>query len=450
MKRTNQIGLLWILLASGISILWGASVGQTAPNGMADFKGVYYATRCLIQQSDPYKVGELLRVYQAIEGGHSQPPDGLRSVLTREIYFPPAFVFVAPFAMLPWGPAHLLWMALTAGSLIVAAFLAWDLAGDYSPYVSLFLICFILANSEVLLATCNPAGIVISMCVVAVWCFLRDRFVPAGILCLGLSLAIKPHDVGFVWLYFVLAGGVYRKRALRTLIVTVAFVAPAILWVAYVAPHWMQELHSNFLADFAPGGPCNPEPNFVSGNGPSMILDLQSSISVFWNDPRIYNPVSYLVCGALLLVWAVRTLSVRFSPAHAWLALAPVTALTMLVTYHQYVDAKLLLLTVPACAMLWAEGGPKCWIAFLVTAAGIVSTADIPMTILPILTKELHISTAGLSGQILTVVLIRPAPLILLAMGIFYLWVYVRRDPAHFATSEPEEPDKTSLVPTPA
>jgi hypothetical protein len=42
----------------------------------------------------------------------------------------------------------------------------------------------------------------------------------------------------------------------------------------------------------------------------------------------------------------------------------------------------------------------------------------------------LHITTVGLPGELLTVVLTRPAPLVLLAMGIFYLWIYVRRDPA--------------------
>jgi hypothetical protein len=42
------------------------------------------------------------------------------------------------------------------------------------------------------------------------------------------------------------------------------------------------------------------------------------------------------------------------------------------------------------------------------------------------LAGNLHISTAGLSGQMLTVVLTRPTPIILLAMSVFYLWVYVR------------------------
>jgi ABC-type methionine transport system permease subunit len=78
---------------------------------------------------------------------------------------------------------------------------------------------------------------------------------------------------------------------------------------------------------------------------------------------------------------------------------------------------------------LWAEGGLTGWLALLVTSAGIVFTGDIPLTILLILTGNLHISTAGLPGQILTVVLLRPTPLILLLMAIFYLWIYLRREP---------------------
>jgi hypothetical protein len=160
-----------------------------------------------------------------------------------------------------------------------------------------------------------------------------------------------------------------------------------------------------------------------------MVINLQSVICVFRDDPRIYNSVSYLVCGSLLLVWSVCTLRARFSPARAWLALAAVVPLTLLVAYHRPYDAKLLLLTVPACALLWAEGGPIRWVALGLSTAAIVSTADIPLTILLTLTRNLHISTVGISGKLLTVVLMQPVPLILLAMGIFYLWIYVRRDP---------------------
>ncbi len=290
----------------------------------------------------------------------------------------------------------------------------------------------------------NSAGIIVSLCVVAVWCFLEEKIVWAGVLCLAVSLAIKPHDAGLVWLYFLLAGGVCRKRALQTLLVTVVLGLAAIVWVEPIAPNWMQEWHSILLAASAPGGINNPGPTSPNiRNGANMIIDLQSTISIFRNDPRFYNPASYLVCGTLLLAWAVRTLRSRFSPARAWLALAAVVPLALLVTYHRPYDAKLLLLTVPACAMLWAEGRPIRWLVLLVTTAGIVFTADIPLTLLVIFTNALHISTAGLSGQILTDVLMRPTPIILLVMGIFYLWIYLRHDPAGVATAEPGEPWET-------
>jgi hypothetical protein len=175
------------------------------------------------------------------------------------------------------------------------------------------------------------------------------------------------------------------------------------------------------------GDLSDPGPTSISINNPDRIIDLQTVISVFRDDPRIYNPASYLICGALLLVWSIRTLRLRFSLASAWLALAAIAALSMLPVYHRQYDAKLLLLTVPACAMLWAEGGPIAWIALLVTTAGVVLTGDIPSAILIILSNHLHVGVAGTLGKILTVALMRSAPLILLVMGIFYLWVYVRR-----------------------
>ena len=40
-------------------------------------------------------------------------------------------------------------------------------------------------------------------------------------------------------------------------------------------------------------------------------------------------------------------------------------------------------------------------------------------------------STAGFGRQLLTLVLIRPESIALLAMGIFYLWIYLRADAVH-------------------
>jgi hypothetical protein len=427
MTRTRRIALIWLLLCCGISVFWGYSIERASPYGLFDFKVVYYSARCLLLHSDPYKAGEPMRVYMA-DGGASS--DTLLAILSLNMYLPATFIITAPFAMMPYGLAHILWMTFTAGSLFLAAFLMWNLAGDSSPGVSLFLISFVLANSEILMKSGNSAGITVGLCVVAVWCFLEERFVPAGIVCLAVSLAIKPHDSGLVWLYFLLAGGVYRKRALQTLALAVALSLPAVLWVTSVAPHWMQELHSNLQAASQPLGLLNrgSDPT-ISTSCPSMIINLQSTISAFRSDPRFCNSVSYLVCGTLLLIGAIHTLRSRFSRRGAWMALAAIVPLTMLITYHRCYDAKLLLLTVPACAMLWAEGGPARWIALLVNTAGIVFTSDIPLEMISVAVGNGHVATAGLSAETLIAVLLRPTPLILLAMGIFYLWMYLRREP---------------------
>jgi hypothetical protein len=191
----------------------------------------------------------------------------------------------------------------------------------------------------------------------------------------------------------------------------------------------MQEWQANLAAIAAPGGINEPGPASLTGRSAFMVIDLQAAISIFRDDPRFYNPVSYIICGALLLAWAVRTLRASFSPARAWIALAAIVPLSMLITYHRPWDAKLLMLTVPACAMLWAGGGRIARIALLVNSLGLLLTADVTLALLNIHWKQLHLDTAGIFGQLLTLVMIRPASLILLAMSIFYLWVYLRWNP---------------------
>ena len=426
MTRARLDGLYLLLLGSVLFVSMGSVVEQTGSDMMADFKLVYYRARCLLQHGDPYKPSETLRAYRREGGKSSQSPGRPLQDLTPDVYPPTTSIFIAPFAKLPWAPASVLWMIFTAGSFILAAYLMWGLGADHAPVLSGCLVSFLLANSISLLITGNPAGIAISLCMVAVWCFLRDRFVWAGILCLAVSLAVKPHDAGLVWLYFLLAGAPHRKRALQSLAVTIVVSLLAVLWVGHVVPQWMQEWHANVAALSAHGGFDDPEPASGYSHTAGMTIDLQSVISVFRNDPRIYNPSSYLICGALLLLWSSATLLSRFSPARATLALAAVVPLTLLVTYHRTYDAKLLLFAVPACAMLWAEGGLTGRLALATTAVGVVFTGDYPLTILYILTKNPRWDTTGIFGKMLSVVLTQPVPLVLLMLGIFYLWVYIR------------------------
>jgi hypothetical protein len=115
-------------------------------NGWIDFRAVYYGTRCLLHHHNPYKVSEFPT------GGTECPLEPGYAIDRLPVYvnMPTTCIFIAPLAMLPWGPAHLLWMILTAGVIILAAFLMWNLGARYSAKVSLLLICLLLANCEVL------------------------------------------------------------------------------------------------------------------------------------------------------------------------------------------------------------------------------------------------------------------------------------------------------------
>jgi hypothetical protein len=430
MTQARIHGLLLFLAGSALLVWVGTSWERSSHVSMIDFRAVYCGARSLIEHRDPYSPDELGPIYVAEAGGYSSGPLAkIHLVVTRYIYLPTAFVLTVPFALLPWGAAHVAWMISTGAYFILAAFLMWGLASTRAPVISGWLICLFLLTSELLIEVGNAAGIAVSLCVIAVWCFLQERFVPVGILCLAISLLVKPHDAGLVWLYFLLASGVPRKRALQTLLVVAVLALPTIFWVSSVSPNWVQEMHSNLSAHSTPGDDSDPGPRGIApvAHG-AQLISLQTVFSTFRDDSKFYNPASYLLSGALLAVWSVAVIRSRFTPANAWLALASVAALTMLPTYHRQQDTRLLLLMFPAFSLLWSERGPIRWLALAVSTVGVVFTGDIPLQLLGILTYRLGVSVTSLSGQLLTLFLARPAPLALLAVGTFYLWAYVRRN----------------------
>jgi hypothetical protein len=106
----------------------------------------------------------------------------------------------------------------------------------------------------------------------------------------------------------------------------------------------------------------------------------------------------------------------------------------------------MLLLTVPACAMLWAEGGVIGWLALLLNTAGFVLTGDISWIALLGLMHRLLPASSALSAQIPTAMQVFSAPLILLLMAIFYLWIYVKRGPRIVQLLVSAESDEAPLA----
>lgn len=427
-------GLVLVLLCAALSVVWGTSIAR---GGIAwiDFRAVYAGTRCLMHHENPYRPGELEREYLTEDGQRPRATPLNRQCITLFVNLPTTFVLVAPFALVGWGTAHVLWMLLTGCAFLFASLLMWSIGARYAPRVATLLACLLAINSVPIFVGGNTAGIVVGFCGIAVWCFLENRFVRVGVLCLALSLAVKPHDAGLVWFYFVLAGGVYRKRAFESLAITAVLGLAALAWVSHIAPHWMDDWHANLVTISSHGGINDPSPNAVKDGAIYSIVDLQSALSIFCDEPRFYNTATYLFCGALLLAWAIRTLRIRFSVAGGWIALAAVVPFSLLITYHRVWDAQLLMLAIPACCRLWAEGGRFAKPALLFTCAAILFSGEITLGLFWMALGSHGLSVPGIAGQSLRILLTRPAPIALLALGLFYSWVYIRSAAHARATS---------------
>ena len=424
--RARRDGLYLIFLGALIYLLFGVVFESFSPVAMVDFGVIYFPTRTLLHHADPYSQSAVLATFQSQHADRIWPIPRERAFMTRFGYPPPTIAVAAPVAMLPWLPAHFVWMALNAACMIFAAFLVWSLCAGQASVLAGLLIGFFLANCQAMMVLGNVAGIAVGLCVIAVWCFLSGRFALSGVACLALSLALKPHIAWMVWVYFLLAGGVYRKRALQTAGLAALISLPAVVWVWRVAPQWFGEMRANLAWFSGPGGPCDPSPKSGGSHGMDMLVNLQAVLSLFRDDPRFYQPVTYTFVAVLILVWVAITLRRPATPANAWIALASISAISVLPFYHHVHDAKLILLALPATFRLWIEAGRIGRVALCVTALAFICTGDLVWTVAFILMRFLPPPTTWLGGQIFLASQIFPAPLAILALGVFYLWVYAR------------------------
>jgi hypothetical protein len=392
---------------------------------MLDFRTMYYNVRVLLNHQDPYNTlnGEQIAMDEGEKPRVNPVP--VPSEITC-VYPPSALLMNLPLGYLRWGPAHRVWMALNGGGLILSGFLLWNIVADFAPLLSGILIGFLLANSEGLLFQGNVAGIVVSLCIVATWCFVKDRFIVLAVLCMAASLAIKPHDSGFIWLCLLVSGAKYRKRALQVLLVTGVLVACSALWVSRVAPGWTGELKANLAAVTSRGAGNDPGPSSGSNTIANSDINLQSVFAVMKDEPRFYDRMSYAVCGILLIVWGIAARREPMTPLRFWIAIAFLSALTMLPVYHRHHDAKLLMLAIPACAMVWVVDRLTGIAAVAVTSLAIVMISDVPRAILTRIEYGVPFSIATVSGKLKMILLARPAPLAILMMSVFYLWLFWR------------------------
>jgi len=432
MERARADGLVFLVLGNLLFLLISFSI--EIPSGHAhglllqDFKAIYYSTRCLLERHDPYSAADVEKVYLAESGAdlNDHVVAGQLQGVVYTVYFPTTFLLVAPFALLAWNTAHVAWMIVAAVALALASFAVWHMSTQGAPLYSGVLLALMMTGAFSVLWVGNAAGLVVALSVIAAACFLEGRWGAAGLVCLAIALMLKPHNAWLVWLYFVLAGGPGRRYAIRSsMLAGVCFIASA-AWVWSLAPHWAAELRANLQTASGPLGRDNPGPAALGTHTAGMIVDLRTVFSLVRDAPAFYSTASALLGGGLIAAWIWMVCKTPRTRTASYLALAAAAPLTLLPNYHRTYDTYLLLLCVPAAALLWRHGGATRWISAVLNAAAIVLTSPFILTLLVNYADRPHPDLSTRSGRLLMLLLERPIPLLLLGLAVLYLWALSR------------------------
>lgn len=418
---SRKKGLFYLCLGACVFLFLGIGLVVSDPHCMTDFRTAYSSTKAFTLGIDPYDAQNVLQAYR-LTGAPPFRTQIEQVVATHDVYPPTEFLPVAPIALLPYSLARPVWFVLIASGFLIASLLVLDLVAPSTAPMIGVLLGFLIAGSASLMFYGNPAGIAVSLAIFTVWSFMRQQWLPLGVLALALSLSLKPHDAGLIWLCFLLAGNPYRKLALQSLGVVALLSLPALLWITHIAPHWPSEAAANLGIFAQPGSTNDP----ASAYGACFIASLQVIFCFIKNDPHFYNLAALIAMTPVLLAWIIAASRVRGSVTNLWLALAAIAPLSMLPVYHRQYDAKLIVLTLPALAILWTQRSGLRYLALAVTGLAVLLNSDVFWAVILLAFKPLPIVSLEPDARMRFPFVTFPVPLSLLIAGLFYLWLLFR------------------------
>lgn len=414
-RGSRKLGLILVLVGCAFFCFRGVHDERLVLRS-CDFLPVYTGARCLIAGLDPYNADALLKA----DATAGPPQSWFSDTLSFEgpVYPPTSLFVVIPFAVMRWRAAHLVWLAFIGLMFSIATCLMWELCADDAPLLAGALLGAFAATSTFLLMTANPTAIAVSLCTIGVWSALRQRLEWLGVLCLALSLLLKPQIGGFIWLYLLLAAAAYRRFAWKTLVVASLIGLPAVLWVSLTpaSRNWVPELYGALAENMGPGGTGGPG---IGDPTSFAFLNLQSDFSVIWGNPQFYATATYVITLPMIVLWLWTAAKGVLARRTVLVGLACGTLLSLLPVYHRLYDVRLVLLMFPAAVLLWVERDGRGWLAM---GGALVMTVvslnwllhflqahrDIPYT------EPLWVRLAG-----------RPYPFVTLAVAVVFLWMYV-------------------------
>jgi hypothetical protein len=260
---------------------------------------------------------------------------------------------------------------LNGSLLVISAILVLSLCPSSQRWPATIVVSLILATSGILLVLGQPAAFAISLVIIASYLFLRARSLPLAAFLLMLSLAVKPQIGGLLAIY-LLAQKPYRRYAAIAMGGALALLVCAGLSLRLhpQSATWTSTLRANLVATLSPGGSADPRQANQEAVGDT---NLQTLTSIFFADADTFNLIAYSIFLGLLIAWITVVSRSNASLEVHFLALAALSVLSLIPVYHRFYDTRLLLLTVPAIAVIFQKGRIMGWLIAVLTVLAVIS-----------------------------------------------------------------------------
>jgi len=407
--RLNNIALLGVVGLLALALFWMRGP-RRALSDSGDFATVYSAARCWRAHQNPYLEANIDRQYAS---GHGDPVRAPNPDLTASVYLPSLFPLVAPVASLDWAAAKRVWLMVELAAFALSLLCVARSELITSPLTAAWiLIAFLFFSAtQTGISKGQPGVLCISLLVAAMYLKRAPRAQLLAGLLLGISCCVKPNVAAPFFLFLC-----WRKQwraAAISVAVGLAVWAIALKNLLTLPPGWWLAWSANLKMSSAPGGNMDPT---LASTGSHWLSNFQTVVGFFTTNQQLCNWVTYAVLGALVIaVFAVT----RFH-MNQWQALALLSTLLLLGSYHRYYDLQLLMLCANAALLLYRSGGREVWLA---TAAAL----PLWFPVQALAAAVLPIPAPG-AASFLQFLAFRNQPLCLLALALVFAWALIRRN----------------------
>jgi hypothetical protein len=349
-ERWSALSLLLLLLAGSEFAVRGPVRALRTATGFNDFLSPYIQADAWVRGLDPYSPQVLLRLWpEAALHPQFVPREVANGTLVANRGIPTAYpitalVLLAPFSLIPWTAAYLLWLAI---NLVLFAGMIWalvKLAGfSFTEPRGILPIAAVLALAPFHsgIATANVSLVAVEVSVIAIFAQRRRHWVMAGLL-LAVGAGLKPQ----IGLCFILYGLVRRQWR------TAGLALGALFGAATLGLLRLQASGASWLADYLNDNHVLLQTgvlgNFTAVNPTRLgLINLQVGLYPILNSVNVTNDAARAIGLCLLMAWL--TIVLRSHRSRELLDLSAIAVISLLPVYHRFYDASLLAL--PLC---WA------------------------------------------------------------------------------------------------